>query len=457
MKIRSLRMRSLTTIVAVVLPLMATYTWLSHTHVSYQLGQRFDGRMRGELRMLEVAVHKSGGDAARLEEIANLLPIDTFPQRRAFGVWAGTELLLATLRQPFTAAPRLANGFTDLTVGKQQYRVLAKVLPPAPPWNRSLVLAVADHMPTRSALIRSAMFDVLVPLIIGAPLAVLGIYIALVKGLSPLTRLAEQIRSRSAQQLEPIAADDVPIEALPIAQSVNQLMARVGESLERERRFTADAAHELKTPLTALKAHAQVALQTQDEALRHASLRDIARTVNRTDRLITQLLTLARLDPSVDSADCGQVDLASITSATLAELQETAAAREQQLHLRVDENVHPRAVVHGNADALAILIRNIVENAVHYSEQQGAIEVRVLHRDRFGIIEVSDRGPGIPAEARQEVFRRFHRVAGTKAPGTGLGLSIVQRIAEIHRGHVTLQDGDAGIGLCVVVAIPLAT
>lgn len=453
MDIQSLRMRSLITIVAVVLPLMALYTALSYSHVSYNLGQRFDGRMRGELRMLEVAVEKSSGDVARLKELANLLPIDTFPQRRVFGVWFDGELVLATEKQPFESPPHVTDGFEDVEVGDERYRILSKSSPPTPQTaSHSMILAVADHEPTRTALIRQAMWDVIIPLIIGAPLVVLGIYIALIRSLSPLTRLADEIRHRSPQQLKPIATADVPSEALPIANSVNQLMLRVGDSLERERRFTADAAHELKTPLTALKAHAQVALRTEDENIRRDTLRNIARTVNRTDRMIAQLLTLARLDPSTGQLNTERVDLAKTAVATLSDLKQTAEVRQQTLTLHADD----RVIVNGNTDALAILIRNIVENALLYSHEQTPVEVFVRRQEGRGAIEIRDRGPGIPAEQKQEVFQRFRRIPGAKSPGTGLGLSIVQRIAELHHGEVTLNDGESGVGLSVVVSLPLA-
>jgi signal transduction histidine kinase len=227
-------------------------------------------------------------------------------------------------------------------------------------------------------------------------------------------------------------------------------MARLAESIERERRFTADAAHELHTPLTALKAHAQVALRAQDESLRRDTLHSIARTVNRTDRMISQLLILARLDPHVSRIDTDTVDLGRIAGQTVSDLQGMAEARGQSLQLETS----PDTRVRGSATALAILMRNIVENAIQYSNEGTPIDVRAFPDGDYGVLEVSDTGPGIPDASKRQVFERFRRLPDAKASGTGLGLSIVQRIAELHHGEVSLRDGESGSGLRVRVRIP---
>jgi two-component system sensor histidine kinase QseC len=286
------------------------------------------------------------------------------------------------------------------------------------------------------------------------PILVIGIYIALIGGLRPLTQLANQIRKRSPEHLKPIESQGVPNEALPIAESVNALMSRLSDSIERERRFTADAAHELRTPLTALKAHAQVALRAQDEALRREALQSIVRTVSRTDRMISQLLILARIDPQVSRIQSETVDLAVVASQTLADLQNAAESRRHNLRLTAE----PGLIVHGSATALAILIRNIIENAIQYSNEGEPIDVKVFRDGGGATIEVSDSGPGIPSDARREVFERFRRLPDAKTPGTGLGLSIVQRIAELHAAEVTLADAaSTHSGLRVTVRIPSAT
>jgi signal transduction histidine kinase len=453
MNTNSLRTRSLITVLAVVLPVLIVYVYISHSNLSHQLGRRLDGRMGHELTMLKEAVQRSGGDNARLREIVELMPIDIFPQQRLFGIWTDGERALASDGLPFESAPDAAAGYSNVRAGETDWRLLVDSLPPsAATNNRRVVVVVADPMSIRQGLIRGGAIDQLWPLLIAVPLLIVGIYIALARSLRPLTRLADQIRKRSAEQLQPVATDGVPSEALPIAESVNALMARLAESIERERRFTADAAHELRTPLTALKAHAQVALRATDENLRRDTLRSIARTVNRTDRLISQLLMLARLDPEVSRIDAAKVDLGRVAAQTLSDLHGMAEARGQRVTLAAE----PETSVRGSATALAILARNIVENAIQYSNDGAPIDVRVFRDGEHGVLEVSDTGPGIPDEAKKEVFSRFRRLPDAKVSGTGLGLSIVQRIAELHDGEVLLQNKEEGAGLRATIRIPRA-
>jgi two-component system, OmpR family, sensor histidine kinase QseC len=450
---RSLRVRSLLTVLAVVLPVLAIYAYLSHAHVSHQLGYRLDGRMKHEVTMLREAVLRSGGDNARLREIVDIMPIDTFPQRRLYGVWADGELILSTQSLPFDTVPTLDPGYSDVEAGNSAWRILVDLVPAsAQTQGRNIAVLVADPMAVRTSLIRGGAIDTTLPVLIAVPVLIIGIYIALIRSLGPLTQLAEQIRNRSPARLTPLETTGVPSEVKPIAESVNALLARLAESLEQERRFTADAAHELRTPLTALKAHAQVALRAQDETLRRETLQSIARIVGRTDRMISQLLILARLDPQVSRIQTEQVDLGKLVAQSLSDLQVMAEARGHELQLEAQ----PAVTVRGSSTALTILVRNVVENALQYSNDGEPVEVKVLRDGAHGILTVSDTGPGIPDVAKQEVFNRFRRLPDAKAPGTGLGLSIVQRIAELHGADVTLQDVESRTGLRVAIRIPAA-
>lgn len=445
---RSLRHRSLIAVLAVVLPALVVYAWLSHAHVSHQLGYRLDGRMKHELVMLKEAVLRSDGDNARLREIVELMPIDSFPQRRLYGIWADGERVLATDPLPQELAPEGRTGYADVQAGGQEWRVLTEVIPAsAATQQRRIEVLVADPMSARAALIRGGAIDTTLPVLIAVPVLILGIYIALGRSLNPLTQLAAQIRSRSPERLEPLDAGDVPSEALPIAESVNALLSRLGDSLDRERRFTADAAHELRTPLTALKAQAQVALRAGDDNLRREALQSISRTVDRTDRLIAQLLALARLDPLQRGLPTEEVDLAKVTRQTLADLSGIAEARRKLLRLQNDDDV----VIQGSSTAVAILVRNIVENAVQYSNEAEPVDIRVFRDGTDRVLEVCDTGPGIPGQVRGEVFERFRRLPDAKSPGTGLGLSIAQRIVELHDAAISLDDAGDAAGLRVTV------
>jgi len=343
-------------------------------------------------------------------------------------------------------------GYSDIAAANTRWRILTELVPASPATaGRRITLAVVDPMTVRTALIRGGAIDQTLPALIAAPILIIGIYLAMARSLRPLTRLADEIRARSADRLEPVMTKGVPREALPIAESVNALMKRLAGALDRERQFTADAAHELRTPLSALKAHAQVAMRAEDERLRLESLQSIERTVNRTDRLISQLLTLARLDPQVSRIQAETVDLGQIAAQTLVDLQAQADARGHTLRLNAQEHT----VVRGSATALGILARNLIENAVQYSSEGEPIDVRVFSDGAHGVLEVSDHGPGIPDADKQNVFGRFRRLPDARGPGTGLGLSIVQRIAELHNAAVTLEDVDARGGLRARARIPM--
>lgn len=447
---KSLLTRSMMAVTAVVIPVVIATTLLMHAHLATQVNKRFDGRLLTETRMIEAAVHHAEhtGNQDGLKAIAQLLPLDSIPGEKTFAIWINGRLWTAGKGFPLQAAP-LQHGFFTADTDSGQWRIYAEQPAPEPNSTTAMVVAVAEPVPSRLLTIKEIFVDMAWPLTLTFPLAVLGIYVALRRSLAPIGLLAEQIQQRSAEQRNPICMDQVPGEMSPIVESVNSLMSRIGDSLEREQRFTADAAHELRTPLTALKTHAQVALQTHDDQQRRTTLHKIVVTVNRTNRLISQLLTLAQLDPQAPRLDAGEVDLASVARETLADLSGGAEARNQRLHLQADT-----VLIRGERATLGLLMRNIVENAIHYSTQGESIDIRVYRRGAHGILEVEDRGPGIPDAEKTRAFRRFWRIPGTQGFGTGLGLSIVQRVIELHGGEISLRDGRDGIGLCVAASFP---
>jgi two-component system sensor histidine kinase QseC len=281
------------------------------------------------------------------------------------------------------------------------------------------------------------------------PLLVIGIYLGLRRSLAPVTHIAQEIQGRSTERLDPISTTDVPAELRPIVLSVNQLLAHIEASFEREKRFTADAAHELRTPLTALKTHAQVALRA-DEDLRRSSLHKIVNVVNRTNRLLSQLLMLARLDPRTPKTFTDRMNLRSIAQQVIDELATRNADGSGRLNLQAEEDV----LVRGEADTLGVLMRNVIENSLQYSAQDQPVDVRVYRDGDRGVFEVEDHGPGIRDVEKMEVFRRFWRAPGTPGFGTGLGLSIVQRIVDLHGGSIGLRDARGGAGLLVSTRFP---
>lgn len=449
---KSLRTRSLVAVTLVVVAVLIGLMIMARVSVMAGLQTRFDTRMPVEAQVLAAEVRRRALEGAiePLTDVGEFVALDRAPASKGFAVWIDGRLAARHENYPAGAAAP-AEGFSTFDTSAMSWRIYAQRESLATAGGeRSMLLAISESLPARLVIGRQILSTMAWTLSLVLVLITVGIYLALGWTLAPIDKLAQQIRNRSAEDLQPIATANLPSEMSPIVESVNHLMTRVGESLERERRFTADAAHELRTPLTALKTHAQVALHATDNQQRSQMLRRIVRIVNRTNRLISQLLTLARLDPQAPRAYAQAVDLAAVTCNTVEELQPAAEIREQVLRVAAGDAV----VVTGGAEAIAVLVRNIVENAIQYSDTGMPIDVRVYRDGTRGIVEVEDRGPGIADAEKSNVFRRFWRAPGTKGFGTGLGLSIVQRVIELHGGEISLSSGHEGVGLRVLAAFP---
>jgi signal transduction histidine kinase len=279
------------------------------------------------------------------------------------------------------------------------------------------------------------------PLIFGLPLMGFWIWLATWRGLKPLDAVAREIAARQPEKLEPVTPASAPSEVRPLVEAINGLFVRVEHALESERRFTADAAHELRTPLAALAAQAQVVQRARDAGERDHAIEQLIASTRRASRLVDQLLTLARLDPD-NAAVSETVSLDRLAENVCA--AHGAEAMEKNIALELDA---VSATIAGNADMLRILLRNLIDNAIRYTSAGGRVTVAVAP----GILSVTDTGPGIPAAEHERVFNRFHRLAGQDTEGSGLGLSIVARIAERHGASVELGTGENGKGLRVTV------
>jgi two-component system, OmpR family, sensor histidine kinase QseC len=296
----------------------------------------------------------------------------------------------------------------------------------------------------RHELVNRIAWRLIAPALFGLPLLGAWIWLATRRALQPLNAVAAQIATRQPERLHALAPASAPEEIRPLVEAINDLFGRVELALESERRFTADAAHELRTPLAALVTQAQVALRARDAEERQHAIEQLVAGSRRAARLVDQLLTLARLDPdAARPTDAVKLD-------RLAE--EVCAAHGGQALLKniVLELDAVPVTVTGNADMLLVLLRNLVDNALRYTPPGGRVTVAVAP----GRLSVTDSGPGIPVAERQRVFDRFHRLAGQDTEGSGLGLSIVARIAEMHGATITLDSGEDGAGLCVGVNFP---
>lgn len=280
----------------------------------------------------------------------------------------------------------------------------------------------------------------LTPLLFGLPLLGGGIWFATRRGLAPLDEIAALVAARAPHSLDPLAPVAAPTEIRPLVDALDGLFARVGRSLDEERRFTADAAHELRTPLAALVVQAQVAMRAQNAVERDHALAQIAAGSRRAARLVDQLLTLARLDPAAVPAR-QSVRLDQLAAEVCA--NHGAQALEQDIALELDA---PQPLtLDGNPDLLRVLLRNLLDNALRYTPAGGKVGVGVTAQAGKIALTVWDTGPGVPAVERDKILQRFHRLAGQDVEGSGLGLSIVARIAELHDARLQLDDHAPGL------------
>lgn len=313
------------------------------------------------------------------------------------------------------------------------------------------LVQVAETLEKRSVLATEIVKGVMLPQFVILPLAVLLVWLALVQAIKPLNQLEERIRARMPDDLSPIDARAVPMEVTPLVESVNDLLLRLTDSIATQKRFLADAAHQLKTPLAGLRMQAEMAQRegASAEDLKH-SLRQIGRASIRATHSVNQLLALARAESSGAAMPRTVCDLPELTMAVVRDCVPRALEKHIDLGYEGTEPGSPSCTILGNATLLKEMIRNLVDNAINYTpsslEAPGIITARVL-TDPFGrtlVLQVEDSGPGVPEAERELIFQPFYRALGTEVDGSGLGLPIVLEIAHQHQASVRLEDTRPG-------------
>ncbi len=307
-----------------------------------------------------------------------------------------------------------------------------------------------DHS-IRDELVARTVMQFMWPILLGTPFLALWVWLATGQALRPLAQLRQELDRRGADHLVRLPATAIPEEVAPLVATLNRLLGEVEAALEQERRFTSDAAHELRTPLAALQAQLHVARNARDERERQHALGQLDQGLGRASRLVEQMLQLARLDPERSLPECSLVDLGELAREVCATQGPAALDKNLDFALEADLPVS----VAGTPDWLRILLRNLVDNAIRYTPEGGRVLVSVLPAaNGAAVLRVGDSGPGIPAEQRDAALQRFHRLANGGPSGHGLGLSIVSRIAELHGARFNLdRDKELG-GLKAEVAFP---
>lgn len=406
----------------------------------HEINEAADSQM-AQLAQTLMQVSHDNDVARNIVDIETLLGSDhgdAKSNNHGFAVWDkdGTRLIADRHGKdiPFQTASGFSNSGPVWQSGSWRYLYLHDKVD-------GHTVAVSQRLKERFSTLISALWAQFAASLLALPALFFLIHYGIRRGLEPLDKLSAELRTRDADSLHAVS-EDVPAEALPMVQSLNGLLTRVSAAIGRERRFTSDAAHELRSPLAALKVQAEVfALSNEREQPYH--LAKMHESIARAQRLTEQLLVLSRIDPLSEVPDAEPVNWQQIAHQALksANLQ----AREKRVRLQLNspcgiENALP---LHGNAVLLELMLRNLLDNAVRYSPENSRVSL-TLNRDG---ISVCDEGPGIAPEHMMRICERFYRPAGQAQQGSGLGLSIVESIAALHGLRLDLQNRPEG-GLC---------
>ncbi len=460
MTLNSLRGRLRWMIVAMLLIVWVPLAIYSFSHTSAELEEMSDGRLAQAAHTISALVQRVGiqgliGNERLLASVQKKKVIQaagdvpTWESEVGFQVFDphGKLILGSANLLALPPSPMGRSSYQDLRKAHHIWRVYTYV-----DTSNDMVIRVAERYDTRLEIINTLWLEHGLPFLLGLPVLALLIGWSVARGLRPLVALASALTSREPGSREPITLDNAPQELQPVLTALNAQLARQEDALERERRFSADVAHELRTPLASIMLNLESAMATNDMSEVHDSLAGAQHSVGTLARRIEQLLALAKLEAGAASGQLATVDLREVAGGVIEELTPLIAGSGVELDFPPSKTP---VLVQGYDAALAALLRNLLENALRHVPAGGQVQLAIEQHDHEATLEVIDDGPGIPRERRDAVFARFHREASSRGEGYGLGLSIVQRAAGMHNASIELLDSPFGRGLRVRVAIPV--
>jgi two-component system OmpR family sensor kinase len=339
-----------------------------------------------------------------------------------------------------------SEGFRDLEHAGIAWRVFA--LP-----NAVQLIQVAQPVAQRRAQALAITLRILTPLLLLVVVAAPLLWWIVGRALRPLAELGGQLAQRRPSALEPLPLAGLPLELQPMVGALNDLLQRLQSAFEQQRALAADAAHALRTPLAAVTLQVQLAQRAAEGEARTGALQRLEAGVKRASHLVAQLLALARLDPDAARAPAAPLDLAQLAREVADELEPLATGAGKTLQLALP----PTAAAFGHDAALKMALTNLLDNALRHAPAGGTVQLTLDNVGGHWKLEVSDSGPGLPADERERVFDRFYRGRDAKAPGSGLGLAIVRDVARLHGGTTFIGEGPGGRGLTVGLRLPAAT
>jgi two-component system sensor histidine kinase QseC len=420
----------------------ATLTWID---VRHELDELLDSHLAQAAALLvvqqaaEIDDDHRGLDAPTLHRYAPKVAFQVFHEGR-----------LAQRSSNAPAEPMLEftgradDGFRTIAIAGTAWRVFA-----THGREQDVQVFVGEQVELRNSILWAVLRSSLGPMLLALPLLALAAWWAVRQGVAPLRLVGRALAQRSPQALQPIVVKGAPSEMTPMLAALNGLFERIAELLESERRFTADAAHELRTPIAAIRAQAQVALGAAADAERWHALQATLHGCDRATRVVEQLLTLSRLESGAEHALVA-LDLAALARQVVADAAPLALGKQQAIEV----NAVAPCTVRGDATLLSVMIRNLVDNAIRYSPSGATVKLAVSNAQGIVRLSVDDSGPGLSSADMERIGERFFRVVGSGQDGSGLGWSITRRIAAVHRAVVRVARSASLGGLSVDVEFP---
>lgn len=465
---QSIRLFLLVVISVTVVAVFTLAATISYTKAGYEADELFDAELAQTARILratlslpqedgfdepalstrEISTHdwSQGVDDDEEEQERTRLG-HSYERKIMFQVARQGRVLMRSDNAPFTDTQGLQEGFQQPVINGDNWHIFTLI-------DGEFWYTVGERGDIRDEVARKIAISNLGPSLVALPILVLLLAATLRKGLQPLNDLDERIQERSKDNLDPILLQDPPREILPIVESLNALLSRLRRSLDTERRFSATASHEMRTPLAVLKVNVQNALKAASDQERCEILQDIDAGVDRASRLINQLLTLSRLEQDATGFDVQALDIMPVLREEIAALYPLALQRQQSIELT--ESVDS-VTIETIPQVFPLIVRNLVDNAIKYSPEGGVVRVSLQQQQDALELCVEDSGPGVPESEREKIFERFYRMPNATVAGSGLGLAIVRRIAELLNATIEADRSDTLGGLSVRVRFALSS
>jgi len=379
-------------------------------------------------------------DTPREVAIEGIKRNDAYERYLTFRVWRGDMLLLQSDNAEQFGPVTQSVGFTDRMIGEVRWRFYVERFGP-------VTVEVAEENEVRLDLVRHILAGIFLPQLVILPIVAVIIWFGITRGLAPIERLSAVVRKRDINQLSPIATQGVPPELLTMVDAINDLMRRVGDAMRIEKYFTNYAAHEMRTPIAALKTQAQVILRTREPEKQKELVEALLETVSRTQRIVEKLLAYARIQHAAPTV--APLGISAILLDELRLAAPCALAKGLSLEHAIAEGI----VAEGQEELLRLTFRNLIDNAIKYTAH-GSIEVTLEQRPDGIHIAISDSGPGIPEASLPFIFDPFYRVTGASSPGAGLGLAIVKWACDVQHIALAAGAGQNGTGMVFTLHFP---